>query len=115
MADHGEAGLSAFRNAYPELSTSSYDPARFDAEQVVEDADLVIVHGWTDPAIVAALGALRKRRGAMTLLFPDRSEEGRVGKSVSLRVEQGGGGRIEQKSKISETDGTRVIKNTRKK
>src|SRR3546814_5274632 len=71
MADHGEAGLSAFRNAYPELSTSSYDPARFDAEQVVEDADLVIVHEWTDPAIVAALGALRKRRGAMTLLFHD--------------------------------------------
>src|SRR3546814_1944146 len=61
----------SFRNAYPELSTSSYDPARFDAEQVVEDADLVIVHEWTDPAIVAALGALRKRRGAMTLLFHD--------------------------------------------
>src|SRR3546814_6453722 len=39
--------------------------------QVVEDADLVIVHEWTDPAIVAALGALRKRRGAMTLLFHD--------------------------------------------
>src|SRR3546814_4456788 len=33
MADHGEAVLSAFRNAYPELSTSSYDPARFDADR----------------------------------------------------------------------------------
>src|SRR3546814_4367971 len=39
MADHGEAGLSAFRNAYPELSTSSYDPARFDAEQVVRSEE----------------------------------------------------------------------------
>src|SRR3546814_15402761 len=71
MADHGEAGLSAFRNAYPEFSPSSYDPARFDAEQVVEDAALVIVHEWTDPAVVAALRALRKRRRARTLLFHD--------------------------------------------
>src|SRR3546814_17257496 len=69
MADHGEAGLWAFRNAYPELSTSSYDPARFDAEPVVADAALVVVHAWPNPALVAALGTLRKRRGASTIVF----------------------------------------------
>src|SRR3546814_12540955 len=43
MADNVADGLSAFRIAYPELSTSRYDPARFDAETVEEVEEMVIV------------------------------------------------------------------------
>lgn len=71
LADHGEGGVWPFHEAYPELMPERYDPARFDTEEAMGDAELVIVHEWTDPLIVAALGALGKRRPGMTLLFHD--------------------------------------------
>jgi spore maturation protein CgeB len=42
-----------------------------DVEPVLEGADLVIVHEWNDPALVAALGRLRRRGARFTLLFHD--------------------------------------------
>jgi spore maturation protein CgeB len=38
---------------------------------LVDDADLVIVHEWNEPALVASLGELRKRGARFTLLFHD--------------------------------------------
>ncbi len=69
VADHGEAGLSAFRAAYPGLSATRYGPAP-DLAAMCDGADLVIVHEWNDPALVAALGRLRRHEG-FTLLFHD--------------------------------------------
>jgi spore maturation protein CgeB len=71
LADHGEAGLAAFRTAYPELRPQSYDPARPDLDAMLDGADLVVVHEWNDPALVAAIGARRARGGRFTLLFHD--------------------------------------------
>lgn len=71
LADHGKEGLAPFHKTYPELSSSRYDRERFDAGEAVGNAELVIVHEWTEPEIVAALGTLRKRRSGMTLLFHD--------------------------------------------
>ena len=69
-ADAGEAGLYAFREAYQDLAPETYvtdaDPAA-----LVDGADLVIVHEWNEPALVAALGTLRKRGATFTLLFHD--------------------------------------------
>ena len=70
LADHGEAGLDAYRSAYPELSSRTM-PKGFDVEAACDGADLVIVHEWNDPALVAAVGAARKRGGRFTLLFHD--------------------------------------------
>jgi spore maturation protein CgeB len=70
LADHGEKGLDAWREAYPELSSAVYrsgDPL----EPLVEAADLVIVHEWNEPALVAAIGRLRRRGHVFTLLFHD--------------------------------------------
>ena len=70
LADHGEAGLDAYRAAYPELSSERF-AADADPAELVGDAELVIVHEWNDPALVAAIGRLRARRGRFTLLFHD--------------------------------------------
>lgn len=71
LADAGEAGLEPFRAAYPELDVQVYEPADAGAvESAVAGADLVIVHEWNDPALVAQIGRLR-RRGRFTLLFHD--------------------------------------------
>ena len=70
LADAGEAGLDAFRAAYPDLAPVTYAPDA-DPAELVAGADLVLMHEWNEPALVAALGALRKRGGRFTLLFHD--------------------------------------------
>ncbi len=69
-ADHGEAVLEAWREIYPELTTSVYGDA-FDPADACEGADLVLVHEWNEPKLVAALGQHRKRGARYTLLFHD--------------------------------------------
>lgn len=66
----GLAALDGWRDAYPELTWAVYDPARFDADVLLDGADLVIVHEWTEPAVVRAVGRHRRRAGCI-LLFHD--------------------------------------------
>ncbi len=70
VADQGEAALQVFDAAFPELAAHRHGPD-FDIEGAVCDADLVIVHEWNDPGLVAELGRLRARGGRFTLLFHD--------------------------------------------
>ena len=70
LRDHGAVGLSAFHAAYPELDGTSYG-AVGPVVEAVADADLVVVHEWNDPALVAALGTARKHGAPYTLLFHD--------------------------------------------
>src|SRR3569833_4427051 len=61
--DQGEAGLDAWREAYPELGATAYRNPVAVAESASADADLVIVHEWSDPVLVAELGRLRATGG----------------------------------------------------
>jgi spore maturation protein CgeB len=70
LKDHGEEGLAPFRNAYPELLSRTYARVEEGAAHAA-GADLVIVHEWNDPELVAAVGRVRKRGGLFTLLFHD--------------------------------------------
>ncbi len=70
LADHGEAGLAPYRTAYPELTSLTFT-ADADAAALCDGADLVIVHEWNDPALVAAVGRARAQGGRYLLLFHD--------------------------------------------
>ncbi len=70
LKDHGEKGLDAFAKAYPGLEPRNYERPEEGAAHAV-GADLVIVHEWNDPELVAAVGRLRARAGRFTLLFHD--------------------------------------------
>lgn len=70
LADHGEAGLDPFRRAYPHLRARLYG-ADADIDDLIGDADLVIVHEWNDPALVAEIGRQRVGGGNFVLLFHD--------------------------------------------
>ena len=70
LADAGEAGLHAYRTSYPELTSTEF-PADVDLAELTDGADLVIVHEWNDPALVATLGRQRARGARFTLLFHD--------------------------------------------
>ena len=43
----------------------------FDHAAALDGVDVIIVHEWTDPALVAHLGALRRAGGRFTLIFHD--------------------------------------------
>ncbi|WP_424811379.1 CgeB family protein [Roseococcus sp. YIM B11640] len=68
--DHGPDGLRAFREAYPELAPRPYGDWAA-CEETVADADVVVVHEWNEPALVAFIGRLRRQGGRFTLLFHD--------------------------------------------
>ena len=70
VADHGEAGLAAYREAYPELASETFTPGT-DPAELIGNADLVIVHEWNDHDLVRDIGRLRARGGRFTLLFHD--------------------------------------------
>jgi spore maturation protein CgeB len=70
VADHGEKGLGAYRSKYPRLSSQTYLDG-VNVAELVDGADLVIVHEWNEPALIARLGAMRKAGAPFLLLFHD--------------------------------------------
>ncbi|MFN3726404.1 MAG: glycosyltransferase [Allosphingosinicella sp.] len=70
LKDHGPEGLHAYRRAYPELGSETFREEA-DLAGMVDGADLVIVHEWNEPDLVARLGRLRARGGRFLLLFHD--------------------------------------------
>jgi spore maturation protein CgeB len=68
--DQGEAALGGFAAAYPDLAPHAawLQP---DVDAMLDAADVVLMHEWNDPALVAAVGARRKRGGRFLLLFHD--------------------------------------------
>jgi spore maturation protein CgeB len=83
VADQGAAALEGFTRYYPELVSRAHfvEP---DVDAMLDGAELVLVHEWTDPALVAAIGR-RRRSGRFLLLFHDThhravSEPGAIGR-----------------------------------
>lgn len=70
IADRGEAAVADFHRRFPELKAETYGPAP-DPAAMLDRADVVIVHEWTDPDLVAGLGAARRAGAPYTLLFHD--------------------------------------------
>ena len=68
-ADGGPGADALWRDAYPELSSTVYQPGA-ELSELVDGADVVVAHEWNEPALVAALGRLR-RTSRFRLLFHD--------------------------------------------
>lgn len=70
VADQGEAAVTAFHRRFPDLTVATYGTAP-DLAPLLQDADVVVVHEWTDPDLVARLGAAKRAGGRFALLFHD--------------------------------------------
>lgn len=70
MMEHGDAAITGFEAAFPTLKSRTY-PSTFDHEAELVEADVVVVHEWTDPALVARIGRARRQGGQFALLFHD--------------------------------------------
>jgi spore maturation protein CgeB len=69
LQDRGPFAIERFRKDFPELVAVTYGES-FDHERWLDDADVVIVHEWTEPHLVARIGAMKASHG-FTLLFHD--------------------------------------------
>ncbi len=70
VADQGEIAIERFRKTFPNLKWQIYGES-FNHGRAVAQADVVIVHEWTDPKLVARIGRMRRSGGIFTLLFHD--------------------------------------------
>lgn len=70
VRDQGEGPQRRFVERFPELKSLRYREG-FDHEQILSDADVVIVHEWTAPKVVETVSRARTEGGTFTLLFHD--------------------------------------------
>lgn len=71
IKDHGAEKLDEFRQYYPSLNPQFYNPSKkLNYERILGNADLVIVHEWNEPELIAEIGKKKAQYG-YKLLFHD--------------------------------------------
>ena len=68
--DQGAGALDRFYLTFPELVSAVYGPD-FDHESALDNADVVVVHEWTEPLLIQRIGRARRKGGRFILLFHD--------------------------------------------
>ena len=68
--EQGREPLERFASEFPHLHPETYGPS-FEHEAALDNADVVVVHEWTDPELVARIGLHRRRGGRFLLGFHD--------------------------------------------
>jgi spore maturation protein CgeB len=76
VAEHGQAPLQGFARAYPQLRSTRYALDTIDLDAALAGADLVLVHEWSDHALVQRIGLHRKANPHYRLLFHDTHHRG---------------------------------------
>lgn len=71
LAEYGPQPIAHFQAAYPGLSSILYALEDLDLDQVLNGAQLVLVHEWNQPALVRSLGEHRQTKGNYRLFFHD--------------------------------------------
>lgn len=70
LDEQGPISLDRFRARFPELRSVCFGEEA-DLNEMVDGADLVLVHEWTEPAVIARLNQIRKNGGRFLLFFHD--------------------------------------------
>jgi spore maturation protein CgeB len=70
VADHGVQAWHEFEKRFPQLRSRIYEPDGVDLDALCGDADVVIVHEWNTPELIAKIGRHR-RTHRYRLLFHD--------------------------------------------
>lgn len=71
LADAGPSALTAYAAAFPGLTSVTYDEDELDLDRALEGADVVIVHEWNTPSLIARIGRHRAGSTGYVLLFHD--------------------------------------------
>ena len=78
VAEYGAKPLRDFQEAFPQLATHRYETGghggptlQLNLEEVLNNADLVIVHEWNEPELIERIGEYRRLNRNFSLLFHD--------------------------------------------
>ena len=71
LRDCGPDAIERFHHAFPELRSKTYAPDGLDLDEALGDCDLVLVHEWNEPGLIARIGEYRKGRADVRVLFHD--------------------------------------------
>jgi spore maturation protein CgeB len=71
LQEQGEGPIARFHKEYPGINVFRYDSDDLNLNHTLDRADLVLVHEWNDPALVARIGRHRRDSGDYCLLFHD--------------------------------------------
>ncbi|HVY59614.1 MAG TPA: glycosyltransferase [Xanthobacteraceae bacterium] len=71
LRDGGAQILMEAARLVPGVEVHTYRDDTLDLDRTLQDADVVIVHEWNPPALVAEIGRRRAAGGRFTLLFHD--------------------------------------------
>jgi spore maturation protein CgeB len=71
LYDGGPDVLSEAARLVPRVMLREYDSSVFDVNEALDHADVVLVHEWNDPGLVARIGRRRRDGGDFVLLFHD--------------------------------------------
>jgi len=70
VKEHGDDAVNEFHQYYPLLQSIQYDAASINLDEVLKEAELVLVHEWNEHALVKKIGEQR-RKYPFKLLFHD--------------------------------------------
>jgi spore maturation protein CgeB len=71
LSERGPLALAEVRRVYPRLEIERYALSDLDLAQALDGADVVIVHEWNEPELVARIGRVRASGARFKLLFHD--------------------------------------------
>lgn len=71
LYDGGAKAVAQAFRLVPGVEIRRYRLAQLDLDEALDDADVVIVHEWNEPELVAQIGERRIRGGRFCLLFHD--------------------------------------------
>lgn len=71
LSEYGDAPIKYFHAVYPGMESIQYDTKEIELDEVLDHADLVIVHEWNDHELVQRIGKHRASVGGYRLLFHD--------------------------------------------
>jgi spore maturation protein CgeB len=71
VGEHGQKPIRKFHAAYPLLASTRYNPKTIDLAKVLEGADMVIVHEWSDHELVRRVGQHHASHRGYRLYFHD--------------------------------------------
>lgn len=71
IEQHGSGPIADFELAYPRLRSTLYDAASLDLNRALAGADLVLVHEWNGPELVARIGKHHASNPSYRLFFHD--------------------------------------------
>lgn len=71
LEERGDTAISRFRQIYPHLKIVRYASDSLDLNDTLAGADLVLVHEWNEPALIARIGCHRGSYNRYNLFFHD--------------------------------------------